>query len=188
MKRLLRIAALLDGLGARIGKAVSWLILVMVLIGAYNALARYGGRYVGVELSSNSLLEAQWYLFSVVFLLCAPWTLKVDEHVRVDVFYGRLSKRGKAWVNLLGAVALLVPFSLLAIVFSWPGIIESWEIREQSPDPGGLPRYPLKSVVLVAFVLLIIQGLSEILKQVVELTAKERSASKAGDVDAGSNH
>lgn len=142
----------------------------MVAVGAYNALARYLGRYVGVELSSNGLLEAQWYLFSVVFLLGATVTLRRDEHVRVDVMYAKLSVRGKAWVDLLGGVLLLLPFCVFAVVYSLPGALESLQLGEQSPDPGGLPRYPLKLLVPLAFALLAAQGVSEVIKRVLILT------------------
>jgi TRAP-type mannitol/chloroaromatic compound transport system permease small subunit len=116
------------------------------------------------------LLEAQWYLFSIVFLLGASVTLRRDEHVRVDVLFGRLSPRGKAWVDLLGGLLLLLPFCVFAIVYSLPGAVESLSIREQSPDPGGLPRYPLKLLLPMSFVLLAAQGGSEIAKRVLVLT------------------
>ena len=122
--------------------------------GAYNAVARYVERWLGAELSSNGLLEAQWYLFSAVFLLGASATLRRDEHVRVDVLFGRLKPKGRALVDLVGTLVLLLPFCGLAIWTSMPGVIESWSITEQSPDPGGLPRYPLKAVVPLAFALL----------------------------------
>lgn len=170
MRILARLSALLDAFSEWTGRAVSWLLLLMVAVGAYNALARYLGRYVGVELSSNGLLEAQWYLFSIVFLLGATVTLRRDEHVRVDVMYAKLSVRGKAWVDLLGGVLLLLPFCVFAIVYSLPGALESLQLGEQSPDPGGLPRYPLKLLVPLTFTLLAGQGVSEVIKRVLILT------------------
>lgn len=141
----------------------------MVVVGAYNALARWVGRWIGFEASSNGLLEAQWYAFTLVFLLGAAYTLKRNEHVRVDVIYSRQRPRVRAVIDLVGILLLLLPFGVFAIVFTWPGVVESWQIREISPDPGGLPRYPLKAVVPVAFVLILIQGLSELGKRILFL-------------------
>ncbi|MBW3570548.1 MAG: TRAP transporter small permease subunit [Gemmatimonadetes bacterium] len=148
------------------GQAVLWLVGVMVFVGAFNAVARYVTRWTGANLSSNAYIEAQWYLFSIVFLLGAAYALKHDAHVRVDVFYGRLSPRGKAWVDLLGTVLFLVPFCIFMLIVSWPSVAASWRVREVSPDPGGLPRYPIKAVILLAFALLLAQGVAEALKRV----------------------
>jgi len=115
MEKLLSISGSIDRLIAWFGKAVQWLTLAMILIGSYNAVARYLGRFIGVDLSSNSFLEMQWYLFSVVFLIGASYALQKDKHVRVDVLYARRSKKGKAWTNLLGTVLFLIPFCLFVI-------------------------------------------------------------------------
>ena len=165
----LRISRALDRFSERTGRGVAWLTLVMVLVGAYNAVVRYLGRFMGWNLSSNAYIELQWYLFSLVFLLGAAYTLRRGAHVRVDVFYGRLSQRGRAWVNLAGTLVFLLPFCVFTLWVSWPSVRNSWVIREVSPDPGGLPRYPIKAMILVAFVLLIVQGISEIIKQVAIL-------------------
>jgi TRAP-type mannitol/chloroaromatic compound transport system permease small subunit len=165
---------------------VSWLVLLMIGLGAYNALARHFSRSLGVELSSNGLIEAQWYLFSIIFLLGASATLKRDEHVRVDVLFGRFGQRTKAWVDLLGGLLLLVPFCVFAIVYSLPGVMESWQFHEQSPDPGGLPRYPLKTLVPVAFLMLTLQALSEIIKRAATL-AGEPGAGEPGAGDGGAD-
>jgi len=149
-----------DRISEAAGKLVRWLVLAMVLLGAFNALARYLGRAAGVQLSSNAFLEGQWYLFSLVFLLGASYTLKRGEHVRVDVLYARFGERTRAWIDLLGTVLFLVPFCLFGMVVSWPSVRNSWALAERSPDPGGLPRYPIKTVVLVAFALLLLQGLA----------------------------
>ncbi len=145
-----------------IGKLTRWLALIMILIGAYNALARYATRYLEITLSSNALNELQWYMFSVIFLLGAAYGLRHDVHVRVDVMYAKLSDKGRAWIDLLGTVLFLIPFSLLMLWVSYPSVMRSWKIREVSPDPGGLPRYPIKALVLVSFTLLVLQGLSRI--------------------------
>ncbi len=160
-----------DALNEWTGRAVSWLVLAMVLIGAYNALARYAGRWIGVNLSSNAYLEMQWYLFSLVFLLGAAYALKGDDHVRVDVLYTRLSERTKLWVDLVGTIVLLVPFAVFCIWASLPTVLNSWSIWEASPDPGGLPRYPIKAMILVAFGLLLLQGLAEIVRKTTLLRA-----------------
>ncbi|MCO4746484.1 MAG: TRAP transporter small permease subunit [Proteobacteria bacterium] len=164
MTTLLQISAAIDRLTAKLGSAVSWAVLAMVMLGAFNALARYSSRFLGVNLSSNAFLEGQWYLFSLVFLFGAAEALRADKHVRVDVLYGRLSKRGKAGINLVGTVLFLVPFCIFGLITTFPWVAESWAVWEVSPDPGGLPRYPIKSALLVAFAWVLIQGLSEIVK------------------------
>ncbi len=169
MRLWLRVATQIDRLNERIGRFVYWLALVMVLLGAYNALARYIDRFTGWGMSSNTYIELQWYLFSVLFLLGAAYTLKHDKHVRVDVFYGRLSSRGKAWINLLGTLLFLFPFCTLMLIMSWPSVVNSWSVWEMSPDPGGLPRYPIKTIIPIAFVLLILQGVSMTIRQVAIL-------------------
>ena len=141
----------------------------MVLVGSFNAIARYLGPRVGLHVSSNAYIELQWYLFSLVFLLAGAYTLKHDRHVRVDVFYARLSARGQAWIDLAGFLAFLIPFSIVGLWVSWPAVRASWAILEGSPDPGGLPRYPIKSVILVAFVLLIAQGAAELIRRIAFL-------------------
>lgn len=155
-----------DALSEWTGRAVSWLVGAMVLVAAFNAVARYAGRWTGANLSSNAYLELQWYLFSIVFLLGGSYALRHDAHVRVDVFYGRLTARGRAWVDLAGTVLFLIPFCVFMLAASWPSVAASWRVRELSPDPGGLPRYPVKTVVLAAFLLLIVQGAAEAVKRV----------------------
>jgi TRAP-type mannitol/chloroaromatic compound transport system permease small subunit len=163
---LRRAAAAIDRLNDGIGAAVSWLALFMVLFGAYNAIARYATRFVGVNLSSNALNELQWYLFSVVFLLGAAWGLRHDVHVRVDVLYGRLDARKKAWIDLLGTILFLLPFCGMMLWVSWSPVARSFAIREVSPDPGGLPRWPIKALLLVSFLLLMLQGFAVIVRQI----------------------
>ena len=169
MERWLRLASGIDRFNEWVGRPVYWLTLVMVLIGSYNAVVRYLDRYTGLGLSSNMYLEMQWYLFSVVFLLGAAYTLKHDAHVRVDVLYSRLSPKGRAWVNLLGTLLFLVPFCVLMLWTAWPAVRESWALREMSPDPGGLPRYPIKTIIPLAFLLLLVQGVSMLVKQIAIL-------------------
>jgi TRAP-type mannitol/chloroaromatic compound transport system permease small subunit len=169
---LIRASRLIDRLSDAIGRGVSWLALVMVLLGAFNAIARWLGRFVGRDLSSNAYLEGQWYLFSLLFLLGAAWVLREDRHVRVDVLYGRLSDRGKAWIDLAGGFVFLLPFCIFALVVSYPSVANSFAIREVSADPGGLWRWPLKMMLLVSFGLLALQGVSEIIKRAAFLMGR----------------
>jgi TRAP-type mannitol/chloroaromatic compound transport system permease small subunit len=169
----LRLARAIDRLNEAVGRASGWLVLLMVLVGAYNAIVRYAGRYWGLNLSSNVYIELQWYLFSLVFLLGAGYALKHRAHVRVDVFYARLSPRGQAWIDLIGTIVFLVPVCGVLLWVSWPSIINSWSILEVSPDPGGLPRYPIKSVLLLAFVLLLLQGVAEGIRNIAVLSGHD---------------
>jgi len=173
MELLSRVAAWIDALNERLGRAVSWLTLVMVLLAAGNAVGRWLGRFVGLTLSSNALLELQWYLFSAVFLLAAGYTLRHGRHVRVDVLYDRLSPRGRAWIDLFGTLLFLLPFTLFCLWASWPAVVHSWATHEASPDPGVLPRYPIKSLIPIAFSLLLLQGLAHAIRQVEILRGKE---------------
>jgi TRAP-type mannitol/chloroaromatic compound transport system permease small subunit len=118
MRALLAFSRGVDRLNERVGGAVAWLTLAMILIGAYNAVVRYLGRYIGRDLSSNTYVELQWYLFSLVFLLGGAWTLKHGGHVRVDVVYGRLSARARAWIDVAGTVLFLLPFCALMLVLA----------------------------------------------------------------------
>ena len=163
----------MSGLNEALGHAVRWLVLAVVLIGAGNAVARYAGKWFGMNLTSNVWLELQWYLFSVVFLLGAAYTLHHNGHVRVDVFYTRLGPRGRAWIGLLGTVIFLIPFCLLMIISSWPAVSNSWAIHELSPDPGGLPRYPIKTFIPIAFFLVLLQGCAELVRHVRTLRGRE---------------
>lgn len=169
MPLMLRIADAIDRFNERFGRLIYWLTLAMVLIGSFNAIVRYLDRYTGFGLSSNTYLELQWYLFSLVFLLGAAYTLKHDAHVRVDVLFSRLGPRGQAIINLLGVIFLLFPFCILMIWVSWPAVLNSWSVMEMSPDPGGLPRYPIKTMIPVAFVLVLAQGLSMGIRQIAIL-------------------
>lgn len=164
MQKLLRLASLIDTISEWVGKLTYWLVLVMVLVGVWNVVGRYLGRFIGANLTSNAFIETQWYIFDLVFLLGAAYALKHDEHVRVDIFYKGWPPRRKALANLIGTFLFLIPFCLMVIYFSWGSIVESWRIWEISPDPGGLPRYPIKSMIIVSFILLIFQGIAEMIK------------------------
>lgn len=163
---------MIDRFHTALGHAVRWLVLLMVLIGAFNAVARYAGRFVGVNLSSNAFLEAQWYLFAAVFLLAAPYTLVADRHVRVDVLYGRLSPRARAGIDLAGTLLFLIPFCAAGVWLAWPSVSNSWAVFEQSSDPGGLPRYPVKTLLPVALALLVLQGVAQVPRHLSVLRGK----------------
>src|SRR5688572_13705292 len=165
MQAALAFARTMGRINDAIGTMLRWLAVAMVLLGAYNALARYITPKVGFALSSNALNEAQWYLFTLIFLLGSAYALRHDVHIRVDVVYGRLSAKAKAWVDIAGTVLFLIPFSVLMIWVSYTPIVNSWRLRETSPDPGGLPRYPIKAIVLLSFALLMLQGFAMIVER-----------------------
>lgn len=173
---LARFVAGVDRFNSRLGIAVSWLTLAMVAVGAYNAVVRYLGRFTGWNLSSNAYLELQWYMFSLVFLLGAAYALKTNAHVRVDVVYSRLPERWRRRIDLWGSLLFLIPFAVFGLVMSWPAVRNSWAVLEISSDPGGLPRYPIKSVLLVAFALLALQGMAEAVRSWRRLRALRAGA------------
>jgi TRAP-type mannitol/chloroaromatic compound transport system permease small subunit len=168
--KLLPIAQKIDTLNEMVGQVMLWLVLVTIALGTWNALGRFVGKAIGQNLTSNSLIESQWYLFDVFFLGGAAYTLKHNEHVRVDIFYHNWSPRRRAIADLVGTMLFLIPFCVLVIVSSWGAIVQSWAIGEVSPDPGGLPRYPIKTVIIISCVLLICQGIAEIIKNWAKLT------------------
>ncbi|MEQ9551171.1 MAG: TRAP transporter small permease subunit [Coleofasciculus sp. G3-WIS-01] len=164
MQQLLQISRLIDAFNEWVGRLTYWLVLLMIAIGTWNVAGRYIGSFLGQKLSSNAFIESQWYLFDLVFLLGAAYALRHDEHVRVDVFHKSWTPKWKALADLIGTLLFLIPFCLMVIYFSWETILNSWAIREMSRDPGGLPRYPIKSMIIVSFVLLILQGISQAIK------------------------
>lgn len=149
----------MDQFYAIVSKVCAWILFVMTILGALNAVLRYSSKFTGQVWSSNAFLEGQWYLFSAVFLLGAGYTLYKDKHVRVDVLYSRLSKSGQKRINLIGTLVFAIPFCLLGIWSSFEFVFNSWSIWEQSPDAGGLPRYPVKTLIPVGFTLLLLQCL-----------------------------
>ncbi|MEL7036178.1 MAG: TRAP transporter small permease subunit [Cyanobacteria bacterium J06592_8] len=164
MQALLNLSRRIDQLNEWVGRLVSGLAILMIGVGTWNVLGRFIGRGVGQNLSSNALIETQWYIFDIIFLLGAAYALKHNEHVRVDVIQSRLNTKQKALIDFLGSVFFLIPFCVMVIIYSWGTILNSWKILEVSPDPGGLPRYPIKTLIIVSFVLLILQGISEAIK------------------------
>ena len=158
---LLRLSRAIDRLNEAVGHLVYWLVLAAVVVSAGNAMIRYT-----LDLSSNAWLELQWYLYSAVFLLAAGYTLLHNEHVRIDVIYSHLPPRVRAWIDLLGGLFFLLPMALIILVLSWPMVVESIERNEYSSDAGGLLRWPVKLLIPVGFLLLTLQGLSEIIKRI----------------------
>lgn len=147
------------------GRITLWLVLAAVLISAGNAVARYG-----LDMSSNAWLEIQWYLFALVFLLGAGYTLRHNGHVRIDVLYNRWSVRTRAWIDLLGTLLFLLPVCALIAWLSWHGFEAAYAIGERSPDAGGLARWPIRLAIPVGFALLLLQGIAEAIKQAAILT------------------
>lgn len=183
MNRLLKLADLIDGLNRAIGRLMYLLVLIMVLVGVYNATVRYFGSYIGANLSSNAYLELQWYLFGTVFMLGAAYTLQKNAHVRVDVMFSRLSPKARAWIDLIGTLVFLMPFCALVFWISLPWVESSWRIHEMSSNPEGLARYPIKTVVPLAFILLLLQGASQVIKALAVIRGR-RSEVYESDVGA----
>ena len=165
MKFLLRIAAAIDALNSMIGRWMTWLILFCTLTSATAATLRYA-----FDWGSNALLEAQWFMFGLVFLFCSAWTLQQGGHVRIDVLSSRLPPVARVWIDILGGLFFLLPVCLLIMADSWNYFLISFQTREASPDPGGLIWWPLKLAIPVSFALLSLQGLSEIIKNIAVLT------------------
>lgn len=180
MEALLTLAQWIDRLNDRIGKLTSPLLIIMVVIGSINVIASELGEKLSRQLTSNRYLELQWYLYGCVFLLGSAYSLKRDDHVRVDVFYSGWSPRRKAWANLLGSLLFLIPFSSLIITTALPKVIRSWQRGELSPDADGLLRAPIKSVVILGFALLLLQGLSEAIKSVALIRGWPTSLGRTG--------
>jgi TRAP-type mannitol/chloroaromatic compound transport system permease small subunit len=168
---LLPLLELVDRVNRTLGRAAAWLGFAMVLIGAWNAVALFVGPRTGLRLTSNSLTELQWYLFSVLFLFAAPAALREGAHVRVDVLHARLHPRQRDWIELCGLALFLCPFTAFVAATTWPVAWQSFVQREGSPDPNGLARWPLKLAVPVAFVLLTLQGLAEAARRALALSS-----------------
>lgn len=164
MQRLLYVSRLIDRLNQRVGNSILWLILVAVLISAGNALVRKV-----FQISSNALLEVQWYLFSAVFLLGAGYALLKNAHVRIDFFASRLSRRTVHWIEIVGILVFLLPLCFMLIDLSWPLVWNAWVSGEMSQNAGGLMRWPVYLLLPVGLALLFLQGVSELIKRVAYL-------------------
>ena len=155
VRLLLRLSAAIDALNERFGVVANWLVLLSCLISAGNA----GSRYLFSQ-SSNAWLEVQWYMLAGMVLLGGPYALKMNEHVRVDLFYGMVSERTRIWIDIVGGLTFLLPICVILIYFTWPWFVESWRIGELSSNAGGLIRWPVKLVLPVGFALMALQGIS----------------------------
>jgi TRAP-type mannitol/chloroaromatic compound transport system permease small subunit len=164
VRLLLGLSRAIDWINGHIGRLVPWCVLIAVLVSAGNALVRYI-----FDTSSNAWLEIQWYLFSAVFLLCAGYTLLRNEHVRIDVIAGRLSRRAQAWIDIVGSVFFLLPMAIIIGWLSWPLVADSYLRHEMSGDAGGLLRWPVKILIPIGFTLLTLQGVSELIKRIAFL-------------------
>jgi TRAP-type mannitol/chloroaromatic compound transport system permease small subunit len=161
VRALLKLSGVIDAINVRVGKWLAWLVLVAVLVSAANATVRKV-----FDTSSNSWLELQWILFSIVFLLCAPWTLKDNEHIRIDIINNLLPQRVRNWIDVIGHAFFLLPLTIVMILTGVPFFLRSWEVNEQSGNAGGLPQWPTKSLVMIGFTLLLAQGISELIKRI----------------------
>jgi TRAP-type mannitol/chloroaromatic compound transport system permease small subunit len=160
MRELLAVSRLIDAFTRKLGQLVAWLIVVAALISGGNAVIRKV-----FDISSNAWLELQWWLFAAVFLLAAPWTLALNEHIRIDIVNERFPRWARNAVEIIGHVFFLLPMAALVTYTSWPFFVSSYEQSEQSSNFGGLPQWPVKLLIPVAFALLFVQGLSELIKR-----------------------
>ena len=164
MRSLLAFSALIDALNEKIGAVCNWLVLLACIVSAGNAMVRYA-----YDTSSNAWLEIQWYMFAVIVMLGASYTMKRNEHVRVDILYMNLSRRGQLWIDILGTLVFLLPTCTILAWLAWPFFMQSFNVYEHSSNAGGLLRWPIKLVLPVGFALVALQGVSELIKRVAFL-------------------
>ncbi|RTL51287.1 MAG: TRAP transporter small permease subunit [Bradyrhizobiaceae bacterium] len=160
MQALLKLSGKIDAFTTFVGRWVSWLIVLAVIISAGNAIIRKV-----FDASSNAYLELQWVLFAIVFLLCSPWTLLSNEHIKIDIINHTLPLRVRSWIDMLGHILFLVPFCVVLIWTSIPFFLTSFHQNEQSFSAGGLPQWPAKSLIMIGMALLLVQAVSEIIKR-----------------------
>jgi TRAP-type mannitol/chloroaromatic compound transport system permease small subunit len=165
MRGLLALSRAIDALNGRLSIIADWLVLLSCLISAANAFSRYA-----FSISSNAWLEIQWYMFGALVLLGASYTLRRNEHVRVDIVYSNVSTRRQIWIDILGGVLFLLPATLILTYLSWPIFHNSWMQNEVSANAGGLLRWPIKILLPIGFALLSLQGISELIKRIAMLT------------------
>jgi TRAP-type mannitol/chloroaromatic compound transport system permease small subunit len=164
---MLALSRAIDAITERVGRVVYWLVLIVVLISAANAIVRKLFNY-----SSNAYLEIQWYLFSVIFLFGAGYTLLRNEHVRIDIIAGRLSARAQNWIDVVGIVLFLWPMSFVIMWMSWPLFVDSLTRHEVSTNAGGLLIWPARLMMPIGFALLIMQSVSELIKRIAFLRGR----------------
>ena len=181
MRFLLKFSRLMDQISEWAGILSTGIVLITIAIGFYNVMARYIGREIGVTLSSNVFIEIQWYLFSLVFFFGFAYALKHGVNVRVDFYYTNFTAKRKAWVDFIGHILFLIPYCLIGIYVTVSPVLKSWGqlpdgtygTWEMSPDPGGLPRAPIKTMIIVAFVLLLLQAVAEVIKRYAVIRGAE---------------
>ncbi|WP_448032916.1 TRAP transporter small permease subunit [Bradyrhizobium liaoningense] len=161
MQALLKLSSRIDAFTRWTGKRVAWLILLAVIISSVNAIIRKT-----FDTSSNSWLELQWVLFSIVFLLCSPWTLLDNEHIRIDIVNNALPKKTRNIIDVVGHLFFLIPICIVMIITGVPFFQRSFHINEQSGNAGGLPQWPAKSLIMIGFAMLLVQGISELIKRI----------------------
>jgi TRAP-type mannitol/chloroaromatic compound transport system permease small subunit len=169
MAGLLKLSRAIDRVNDQFGVIANWLVLLACLISAGNAASRYL-----FNASSNAWLEVQWYMFAGMVLLGGPVTLKLNEHVRVDLIYSALSERARIWIDIVGGFLFLLPICVILVYFTWPWFAESWRIDEMSSNAGGLIRWPVKLILPVGFALMALQGVSELIKRIEALIHQHR--------------
>ena len=187
MSFALRITRIIDEISRIVGLAAVWLVLFSALLSAFNAIFRYsiaamisiersiGGGFFGGMVwlytnYSNVFSESVWYMFGGMVMLGGAWTLKMNEHVRVDLIYGAISERARTWIDLLGGLFFLLPLCILMIYFTWPWFVQAWVQNVTSNAAGGLPRWPVRLMLPVGFSVLLLQGIAEIIKCILALT------------------
>lgn len=175
MRKLLRLSRAIDAVSTSIGRIVAWALLAAILVSAVNATVRKV-----FNTSSNAWLEIQWILFGAVFLLCAAWTLLSNEHIRIDIVNNMLPKRVRNWIDVLGHVLFLMPMALVLGYLGWPFFWRSLMQNEQSTNAGGLPVYPSKFLILLAFTLLFIQAVSELIKRLAIIRGDLQDTASGG--------
>jgi TRAP-type mannitol/chloroaromatic compound transport system permease small subunit len=161
LQALLKLSQGIDAFTRWTGKRLAWLIVLAVIISAVNAIIRKS-----FDTSSNSWLELQWVLFSIVFLLCSPWTLLDNEHIRIDIVSNALPKKARNVIELIGHVFFLFPICIVMIITGVPFFLRSFQVNEQSGNAGGLPQWPAKALIMIAFAFLLVQGVSELIKRI----------------------
>jgi TRAP-type mannitol/chloroaromatic compound transport system permease small subunit len=161
LQSLLKMSRGIDAFTRWVGKRLAWLILIAVVVSALNAIVRKS-----FDTSSNSWLELQWVLFSIVFLLCSSWTLLDNEHIRIDIVNNMLPKRVRDSIDIVGHAFFLIPLTFVMIITGGPFFMRSVEINEQSGNAGGLPQWPAKSLIIIGFTMLLVQGISELIKRI----------------------
>ncbi|MFM2422936.1 MAG: hypothetical protein RL291_1466 [Pseudomonadota bacterium] len=186
MQGFLGVSQAIDWVNEKIGTIANWLVLLCCLVSAGNATLRYGLNYMPNDIRdflakhvvTNAALELQWYMFAYMVMLGAAYTLKKNEHVRVDLVYGNVSENTQNWIDVLGCIFFLLPMCVLMVYITWPWFIEAWRTGESSSNAGGLLRWPVKLALPVGFALLFVQGISELIKSIASLNGYVKTEGK----------